>query len=89
MHQERVQCPQCTRPGKDFYKWNCPRCNGTGRLKNTCPTCHGDGRVSTTETVDVRIPPGAQKNMKQRIQTFQQCRIDRGLRRQTRRQTVA
>jgi hypothetical protein len=29
MHQERVQCPQCTLPGKDFYKWNCPRCNGT------------------------------------------------------------
>src|SRR5260221_1299294 len=35
------------------FSLTCPRCGGTGRLRNTCSTCHGDGLVSTTEAVDV------------------------------------
>ena len=30
--------------------------------------CHGDGRVSTQDTVDVRIPPGAQQGSRLRVQ---------------------
>ena len=50
------------------FSLTCPRCEGTGRLKNNCPNCHGDGRVSTPETVDVRIPPGAQQGSRLRVQ---------------------
>ena len=49
------------------FSLTCPRCDGTGRLRNTCPTCHGDGRISTTETVEVRIPPGAQQGSRLRV----------------------
>jgi molecular chaperone DnaJ len=45
----------------------CPRCNGKGRLKNVCPQCHGDGRIGHTETVEVRIPPGAQNGSRLRV----------------------
>jgi molecular chaperone DnaJ len=41
------------------FSLTCPKCGGSGRLRNTCPTCHGDGRISAKETVEVRIPAGA------------------------------
>jgi molecular chaperone DnaJ len=49
------------------FSLTCPRCDGKGRMKNVCPTCHGDGRVSKTETVDVRIPAGAQSGSRLRV----------------------
>lgn len=49
------------------FNLTCPRCNGTGQLKNVCPTCAGDGRISRTESVDVRIPPGAQNGSRLRV----------------------
>jgi len=45
----------------------CPRCDGKGRLRNVCPTCHGDGRLSRSESVEVRIPPGAQSGSRLRV----------------------
>jgi molecular chaperone DnaJ len=53
--------------GNMKFNLTCPRCNGTGRLKGTCPGCHGDGRVAHTETVEVRIPPGAQSGSRLRV----------------------
>jgi molecular chaperone DnaJ len=59
-------CPQCNGTGQvgqmaGAMKFNlsCPRCGGSGKLKNACPSCQGEGRVPKTETVEVRIPPGA------------------------------
>jgi molecular chaperone DnaJ len=49
------------------FSLTCPRCGGTGKLRNTCSTCHGDGRLSTTEAVDVRIPAGAQQGSRLRV----------------------
>ncbi|MEP6962425.1 MAG: molecular chaperone DnaJ [Acidobacteriota bacterium] len=49
------------------FSLTCPRCEGTGRLRNRCPDCHGDGRISKAETVDVRIPPGAQQGSRLRV----------------------
>ena len=49
------------------FSLTCPRCEGTGRLGNRCADCHGDGRISKTETVDVRIPPGAQQGSRLRV----------------------
>ncbi len=67
-------CPECNGSGNVTqaagamrFSLTCPRCGGSGRLRNTCPTCHGDGRISTKETVEVRIPPGAQEGSRLRV----------------------
>ncbi len=67
-------CPECNGSGTVTqaagamrFSLTCPRCGGSGRLKNACPTCHGDGRISTTESVEVRIPPGAQQGSRLRV----------------------
>ena len=69
-----VTCPQCNGSGQVAqmagamkFSLTCPRCKGTGRLRNACPTCHGDGRVAHKETVEVRIPPGAQSGSRLRV----------------------
>ncbi len=67
-------CPQCNGTGNvtqnaGAMKFNitCPRCGGAGRLKNACPTCFGDGRVTRHETVEVKIPAGAQTGSRLRV----------------------
>jgi molecular chaperone DnaJ len=67
-------CPECNGSGNVTqmagamrFSLTCPQCEGTGRLRNRCTTCHGDGRISTSETVDVRIPPGAQQGSRLRV----------------------
>ena len=49
------------------FNLTCPRCNGKGRLKNACATCYGEGRVSRPDTVEVRIPAGAQAGSRLRV----------------------
>jgi molecular chaperone DnaJ len=70
-----VVCPECNGSGNVNqtagamrFSLTCPKCNGSGRLKNRCSACHGDGRVSTQDTVDVRIPAGAQQGSRLRVQ---------------------
>jgi molecular chaperone DnaJ len=67
-------CPECKGSGNVNqaagamrFSLTCPRCGGTGQLRNRCPNCQGDGRVSVTETVEVRIPPGAQQGSRLRV----------------------
>ncbi|MBZ5619924.1 MAG: molecular chaperone DnaJ [Acidobacteriia bacterium] len=69
-----VTCPQCKGTGNVTqmagamrFNLTCPRCGGSGILRNACPTCGGDGRVTRTETVDVRIPPGARNGSRLRV----------------------
>jgi len=69
-----VTCPQCGGSGQVTqmagamkFSLTCPRCNGKGRLRNACPTCHGDGRIAHKETVEVRIPAGAQNGSRLRV----------------------
>jgi molecular chaperone DnaJ len=69
-----VSCPQCNGTGSVSqmagamrFNLTCPKCGGTGKLKNACPTCGGDGRIAHTETVDVRIPPGARTGSRLRV----------------------
>ena len=69
-----VTCPQCKGTGNVSqmagamrFNLTCPRCGGAGKLKNACPTCGGDGRVAKTESVDVRIPPGARNGSRLRV----------------------
>ena len=67
-------CPECDGSGQVTqmagamtFSLTCPRCDGKGRLRNVCPTCHGDGRLSKPESVEVRIPPGAQSGSRLRV----------------------
>jgi molecular chaperone DnaJ len=69
-----VACPQCSGTGNvqqmaGNMKFNltCPRCGGKGRLKNACASCHGDGRIAHSESVEVRIPAGAQNGSRLRV----------------------
>jgi molecular chaperone DnaJ len=67
-------CPECSGSGQVTqsagamrFNLTCPKCEGSGRLKNRCSNCHGDGVVSVSDTVDVRIPPGAQQGSRLRV----------------------
>ena len=67
-------CPECDGSGNVTqmagamkFSLTCPRCDGKGRLRNVCPTCHGDGRIARNESVEVRIPPGAQSGSRLRV----------------------
>jgi molecular chaperone DnaJ len=69
-----VQCPECQGTGHVSqaagamrFQLTCPRCGGKGKLENACPTCHGEGRISRQETVEVRIPPGAENGSRLRV----------------------
>jgi len=69
-----VTCPQCKGTGHVSqmagamrFNLTCPKCGGSGKLRNACPTCGGDGRVTNTETVEVRIPPGARDGSRLRV----------------------
>ena len=67
-------CPECSGSGNVTqmagamrFSLQCPRCEGSGRLTNRCATCAGDGRITTSETVEVRIPAGAQEGSRLRV----------------------
>jgi len=69
-----IACPECggtghvsQMAGNMTFNLTCPRCNGKGRLRNACPSCHGDGRISHVETVEIRIPAGAQNGSRLRV----------------------
>lgn len=69
-----VVCPECNGSGNVTqlagamrFSLTCPRCEGSGRLRNRCAVCHGDGRLATSETVEVRIPAGAQQGSRLRV----------------------
>jgi molecular chaperone DnaJ len=60
-------CPRCkgsgriSRGGGGAVRMSvtCPVCGGTGEAPGeTCPTCAGTGVQRSTETIQVRIPPG-------------------------------
>jgi molecular chaperone DnaJ len=71
---QTIACPQCGGTGSVSqmagamrFNLTCPKCGGSGKLKNTCPACQGEGRIARTETVDVRIPPGARNGSRLRV----------------------
>jgi molecular chaperone DnaJ len=69
-----VACPQCGGTGNVSqaagamrFNLSCPRCDGTGKLTNACPHCRGEGRQARQDSVEVRIPAGAQAGSRLRV----------------------
>jgi molecular chaperone DnaJ len=67
-------CPTCGGSGrvtevsgKMRFQITCSRCGGSGKLRTVCRACGGEGRVRRVETLDVRIPPGAQTGSRVRV----------------------
>ncbi len=53
--------------GRMRFQITCSRCGGSGRLRTMCRACGGEGRVRKVDTLDVRIPPGAQTGSRVRV----------------------
>jgi molecular chaperone DnaJ len=49
------------------FNLTCPKCGGSGQLRDACPTCAGEGRTVTPETVEVRLPAGVQSGDRLRV----------------------
>jgi molecular chaperone DnaJ len=67
-------CPTChgkgqvtQASGKMRFQVTCSTCGGTGHLRTICRNCGGEGRVARVDTLDVRIPPGAQTGSRVRV----------------------
>ncbi|MGA9884913.1 MAG: molecular chaperone DnaJ [Candidatus Acidiferrales bacterium] len=67
-------CPTCGGSGqvtqvsgKMRFQVTCSRCGGTGKLQSVCRNCGGEGRVARMDTLEVRIPPGAQTGSRVRV----------------------
>jgi molecular chaperone DnaJ len=67
-------CPECDGSGKVQLGKGpmkvttvCPRCGGDGKIHQACPTCGGAGMVQTEQTVEIRIPPGADDGSELRV----------------------
>ena len=71
---QTITCPACNGTGNVSqmagamrFNLTCPKCGGSGKLRNACPTCQGEGRMPHTESVEVRIPPGARNGSRLRV----------------------
>ena len=67
-------CPTCNGSGqvtqvsgKMRFQVACSRCGGSGRSRTICRNCGGEGRVQRADTLEVRIPPGAQTGSRVRV----------------------
>jgi molecular chaperone DnaJ len=45
----------------------CPRCGGDGKIHKPCTVCGGAGMLQSEQTVDIRIPPGADDGSELRV----------------------
>ena len=69
------QCEKCKGTGKiavskGFFKMSqhCHACGGTGKkITKTCRSCNGMGKTFHTETIKVKIPPGADTGSRVRV----------------------
>ena len=69
-----VTCANCGGTGKSTrqvgamrFSVTCPQCRGTGKQRRQCTKCHGSGSLQTSETLNVRIPPGVDTGSRVRV----------------------
>ena len=68
-------CPTCGGRGQVAYRrgfltvaQTCPSCHGQGRVvRNPCRGCRGRGRTEREVSLEVKIPPGVDNNMRLRL----------------------
>ena len=67
-------CPECQGTGKRKLAHGpmnlltiCPRCGGDGKIHTPCSACAGAGTIASEQTVDVRIPAGADDGSELRV----------------------
>jgi molecular chaperone DnaJ len=67
-------CPECNGSGKRQLgqgpmriTTTCPRCGGDGKIHTPCSTCGGAGMLRTEQSVQIRIPPGADDGSELRV----------------------
>jgi molecular chaperone DnaJ len=68
-------CSSCKGTGslqqkRGFFRLSqtCPSCNGRGRIvTKICNVCKGNGSILTTDTIKVKIPPGADTGSRVRL----------------------
>lgn len=67
-------CPECQGTGKRKLAQGpmnllsvCPRCGGDGKIHDPCSTCGGAGVLQVEQTVEIRIPPGADDGSELRV----------------------
>ncbi len=68
-------CPTCGGRGQVAYRrgfltvaQTCPTCHGQGRVvRNPCRACRGRGRAEQEVSLEVKIPPGVDNNMRLRL----------------------
>jgi molecular chaperone DnaJ len=53
--------------GRMKFDLACPRCGGSGRMRESCPQCHGSGIVSRTDPISVRLKPGTRDGQRIRL----------------------
>jgi molecular chaperone DnaJ len=69
------QCPACGGSGQMRFnqglltvQMSCKQCSGAGQIvEDPCPDCGGQGRVNRRAKVKVKIPAGADNNMRLRV----------------------
>lgn len=69
-----VTCSDCSGTGKVKIgrgpmnlTTTCSRCGGEGKIHDACPACSGEGLVRTEQSVEIRIPPGADDGSELRV----------------------
>jgi len=67
-------CPDCQGSGKRRIArgpmnlvTECPRCGGDGKIRTPCRNCGGSGVLQSDQTVEVRIPAGADDGSELRV----------------------
>jgi molecular chaperone DnaJ len=67
----REVCPVCkgksSGGGEMKFNLQCPRCQGTGRVRSACTNCGGEGLVGRTEPVEFRVKPGTRDGQRIRL----------------------
>jgi molecular chaperone DnaJ len=71
---EPETCPTCKGSGKRQLVQGpmrmtvvCNTCGGDGKVHKPCKTCHGEGIIESEQTVQVRIPAGADDGSELRV----------------------
>ena len=53
--------------GRMKFNLQCPRCEGSGKVRSACSACNGEGTVTRAETVEFRVKAGTRDGQRIRL----------------------